>query len=126
MARIPRMLVDGEPTAYHAISRTALSGFPLGDDEKGHLVQLIKRLRRLYFVEIPGFSVLGTHFRVLARMHPGSEYSDDVNWKRFHIYYGADTKRELFDGQIPAYRAKWESLSDLVGDLKQTFSKESR
>jgi len=61
MARIPRMLVTGEPTAYHVMSRTALDGFPLGNVEKDFLVNLIRTKSRLYFVEIMGFSVMGNH-----------------------------------------------------------------
>ena len=38
MARIPRMLITGEQTAYHVMSRTALDGFPLGDAEKDYLL----------------------------------------------------------------------------------------
>ena len=34
MARIPRIMIVGEPTAYHVVSRTALGGFPIGDIEK--------------------------------------------------------------------------------------------
>ncbi len=34
MARISRMLIIGESTAYHVMSRTALDGFPLRDVEK--------------------------------------------------------------------------------------------
>ncbi len=30
MARIPRILITGDPTVYHIISRTALQGFPPG------------------------------------------------------------------------------------------------
>ncbi len=33
MARIPRILITGDPTVYHIISRTALDGFPLADIE---------------------------------------------------------------------------------------------
>jgi hypothetical protein len=36
MARIPRLLMDGDPAVYHVISRTALPGFPLGDIEREH------------------------------------------------------------------------------------------
>jgi hypothetical protein len=35
VARIPRMIITGEPTVYHIVSRTALDGFVLGDAEKG-------------------------------------------------------------------------------------------
>jgi hypothetical protein len=33
MARIPRMVIQGEPAVYHVVSRTALDGFVLGDAE---------------------------------------------------------------------------------------------
>ncbi len=31
MARIPRIMITGEPTAYHIMSRTALEGYPVDD-----------------------------------------------------------------------------------------------
>jgi hypothetical protein len=43
MARIPRILITGEPTAYHVISRTALVGYPIGGAEKDYFVDLIGR-----------------------------------------------------------------------------------
>ncbi len=55
MARIPRIMIVGEPTAYHVISRTALDGFPIGDVEKDFYVGLIKKLGKLYFLKIMGF-----------------------------------------------------------------------
>ncbi len=59
MARIPRLMIVGEPTAYHVISRTALDGFPIGDVEKDYYVDLIKKFSKLYFVEIMGFCCMG-------------------------------------------------------------------
>ena len=55
MARIPRILITGEPTVYHIISRTALDGYPIGDVEKDYFVELIRRFTALYFIEILGF-----------------------------------------------------------------------
>lgn len=43
MARIPRRTIDGEPTVYHVVSRTALDGFVLGEAEKEYLLTLIPR-----------------------------------------------------------------------------------
>ena len=43
MARIPRMVVHGEPAVYHGVSRTALDGFVLGDAEKEYLLRVILR-----------------------------------------------------------------------------------
>ncbi len=50
MARIPRLINVSEPTVYHAMSRSALDGFPLGDVEKDYLLDLIKKTSKLYFL----------------------------------------------------------------------------
>jgi len=46
MARIPRILIEnkhqGESTVYHVMSRTALDGFPMKDEEKDYLLTLFK------------------------------------------------------------------------------------
>ena len=70
MARIPRILITGEPTAYHLISRSALDGYPIGDAEKEFFVEVLKRFSRIYFVEILGFCCMGNHFHLLVRMRP--------------------------------------------------------
>jgi len=62
MARIPRLLVKGEDTVYHIISRTALPGYVLGDCEKDYLLSLIKDLSGIFFVEVFGFCIMGNHF----------------------------------------------------------------
>ena len=61
MPRIARMVVNGEPAVYHVVSRTALKGFVLGNAEKEYLVNLIKRLSLVYFTEVLGFCVMGSH-----------------------------------------------------------------
>lgn len=123
MPRIPRLLIQGEPAVYHVISRTALPGFPMGDIEKEYLVNLIKKLSSVYFVEMLGFSAMSTHFHSVLRMHTGEGVSDEEIRERFRIYYGGDGKRKLMDGQIPGFRAKWESLSEYMKEVKQSFSR---
>jgi REP element-mobilizing transposase RayT len=123
MARIPRLTVDGEPAVYHVISRTALDGFVLGDVEKDYLLTLIQRLSAVYFTEVLGFCLMGNHFHLLVRMHPEAAFSDDDIRTRFHRHYGADSTRQLTDGQIPTLRAKWANLSEYVKEIKQSFSR---
>ena len=55
MPRIARMKMKGDPAVYHVISRTVLEGFVLGDVEKDFLLNLIKRLSKVYFAEVLGF-----------------------------------------------------------------------
>ncbi len=123
MARIPRMLITGEPTAYHIMSRTALDGFVMKDVEKDYLLGLIKHLSAVYFVEVLGFCIMGNHFHLLARMYPGDHYNDEEITKRFYRYYGADTKQHLGEERIQFFREKWSNLSEYVREIKQTFSR---
>ncbi len=119
MPRIARMIVHDQKTVYHVISRTALDGFPLGDFEKEHLVELIKNLGKQYFAEILGFCVMGNHFHLLIRMFPDHHFSDDDLRKRYQAVFPG---RELYDGQTPHFRNKWSDLSEFMKDLKQRFS----
>jgi len=123
MSRIARLVVKGEPVVYHVISRTALEGFVLGDEEKDYLVKLIKRLSQVYFVELLGFCVMGNHFHLLPRVHPGDRYSDEDIRRRFSVYHGENENRFLENEQIPTVRKKWSSLSEYVKEIKQDFSR---
>lgn len=123
MPRIARMVLRGEPAVYHVVSRTALEGYVLGDVEKDYLLRLIRRLSSVYFAEVLGFSVMGNHFHLLVRMHPGEEYSDEEVKRRFKLYYGDEKKREVQEGPIPFLREKWSSLSEYVKEIKQGFSR---
>jgi putative transposase len=121
MPRIARMLRTGEQTVYHVMSRTALDGFPLKDVEKDYLVALFRQLARLYFAEIIGFCVMGNHFHLLVKMLPESDFSDQDIRQRFGTYFGE--KRFLSTEQIPFFREKFSSLSELVKELKMAFSR---
>ena len=121
MARIPRILIAGEPTAYHIISRSALDGHPIGDVEKDYFVELIQKFAALYFVEILGFCCMGNHFHLLVRMLPDTDFRDTDIKKRHRAFYGKS--RVLADGQIPYYREKWSSLSEFIREIKLGFTR---
>jgi putative transposase len=121
MPRIARMVLKGEPGVYHVISRTALTGFVLGDVEKDFLLNLIKRLSRVYFAEVLGFCLMGNHFHLLVRMHSGENQRDEEIKRRSSLYYGMET--EISEGRISYLREKWASLSEYVKEIKQGFSR---
>ncbi|MGM0540301.1 MAG: transposase [Thermodesulfobacteriota bacterium] len=77
MPRMPRFLIPHQQTAYHVISRTALDGYPLGEQEKSLLLATIKQLSSVYFCEVLGFCLMGNHFHLLVTMRPEDEVSDD-------------------------------------------------
>jgi REP-associated tyrosine transposase len=121
MARTPRILITGDPTAYHIMSRTALEGFPLGDVEKEYFVSVVRKVSKLYFVEILGFCCMSNHFHLLARMHAETDYSDEVVKKRLANFYGED--RVFEDEQLQTIRQKLESLSEYVREIKVRFAR---
>ena len=106
MPRIARLVIKDEPAVSHVISRTVLDGFVFGDVEKDCLLKLIKRLSSVYFSEVLGFCVMGNHFDILFRMHPGENYSDEEIRKRFALYYGKDHAKMFKDGQVPCFMEK--------------------
>jgi hypothetical protein len=55
MARMSRFLIPHQQTTYHVISRTALDGYPLGEQEKSLLLTIIQQLSAVYFCEVLGF-----------------------------------------------------------------------
>ncbi len=123
MPRIPRMLITGEPTAYHVMSKTALDGYVLGDVEKEYLLALMKHISRVYFVNVLGFCIMGNHFHLLARMLPGDMIDDSEVLRRYQIYYGPDVQVKLTKEKIGFFRDKWSSLSEYVREIKQRFSR---
>ena len=121
MPRIARLKVKGEPAVYHVISRTALDGFVVGDVEKEHLLNLIRRLSKVYFTEVLGFCLMGNHFHLLVRMHPGGDMDDEEIKKRYKFYYGEDSKREVNDKEMIRFlRKKWGNLSEYVKAVSYT------
>ncbi|MBW2011461.1 MAG: hypothetical protein JRI32_07425 [Deltaproteobacteria bacterium] len=120
MPRIARMIIPDEQAVYHVMSRTALDGFPFGDVEKDHMVQLIQKYSKLYFTEILGYCVMGNHFHLLARMFPDNGFSDQEIKQRYINFYGKD--RDFSDEQIPCFRGKWSSLSEFIKEIKQRFT----
>lgn len=124
MPRKPRLVVEGEAAVYHVMSRTALDGFVLGNAEKDHLLQLIHRYSAIYFAEVLSFCIMGNHFHLVVRMHPGDDYSDTEISHRYALYYRDDDRRdEPLPGQIEMFRHKWEQLSEFMKEIKQTFSR---
>ncbi|MBI5015358.1 MAG: hypothetical protein HZB55_07680 [Deltaproteobacteria bacterium] len=123
MARIPRLPLQGESATYHVISRSALPGFSMGDVEKDFLLCLLRRLSRIYFAEVLGSCLMGSHAHVVVRMHTGEGVDDDEMRRRFLLSRSRDAVPDLLDGQIPLLREKWASLSEFVKDVKQSFSR---
>jgi REP element-mobilizing transposase RayT len=121
MSRLPRFLRKDKTTVYHVVSRTALDGLPMKADEKDYMLELIRTFSKLFFVDILGFCIMGNHLHLVCRVYPEDEVSDEEVKRRYKEYYGED--RFISANDIEYYRKRWTSLSELVKDIKQGFSK---
>ena len=121
MARIARLVMEGEQAVYHVMSRTALDGFPFGDVEKDYFFKVVKRLSKVYFSEIIGICCMGNHFHLLVKMFPEGDFQDEEIKRRYKRYYGKD--KLISEGQIPSFRARWSSLSEFVKEVKLGFTR---
>jgi putative transposase len=122
MPRVSRLIVQNQTTVYHIMSRTALDGFPLEAFEKDCLLDLIKRMAGLFFTEVYGFSIMGNHFHLLAKMIPEDRFSDEEVKERLVRFYG-EKRAPIVDGQLPILRQKLANLSEFIREIKVNFTR---
>jgi REP element-mobilizing transposase RayT len=108
MGRIARFVKNDRPTIYHVISRSALPGLPIQANDKDYLLNLVRRLGKLYFVDILGFALMDNHFHLVVRVYPQSELTEAELRKRYKDYYGQD---QFIAGELlDHYRQRLTSL----------------
>ncbi len=122
MPRIARMVVKGEDAIYHIISKTTLPGYVLGDIEKDYLLNLIKWMSDVFFVDVYGYCIMGNHFHLLVKMENPEDYTDEELKSRLALFFRKD-KRIITDGQLPYFRDKLSNLSEYVKEIKQRFTR---
>ena len=121
MPRIARFTTSHRPTVYHVISRTALPGFPLKAKEKDKLLEIITYFSSIYFVEVLGFCLMGSHFHLAIKVLPGDVPTREDVKQRFQKRYGED--KYFGDQEYAKFCCKWTDLSEYVREIKQTFSR---
>ena len=121
MPRNARFTLPDRPTVYHVISRTALSGFPLGDIEKDKLLDIIRYFSKIYFVDILGFAIMGNHWHLAVKVYPREYAGRDEVKERFLDRYGEDIY--FGDKEYEKFSKKWTDLSEYVREIKQSFSR---
>ncbi|WP_027371390.1 hypothetical protein [Desulfovermiculus halophilus] len=74
-------------------------GLPIHDVDKTYLLNLIKRLKILYCVDVLGFAIMGNLFHLVVTMRPKDEISDDEVKESFQRRYGDEYS--LMTGRFP-------------------------
>ncbi len=120
MAYFSRFVRLDQPTIYHIVNRTALDGYPLLDQDKDHLLSLIVRLSRLYFVDLLGFCLMGNHSHIVVRIHPEQAATNEEIVKRLKNEYGE--KVDISPHQLKNYNIRLNQLGTFMKDVKQRFT----
>lgn len=121
MSRLPRFLKNDRPSVYHVISRTALDGLPIKDEDKGYMLELIKKFSSMFFVDVLGFCIMSNHVHLVCRVYPEESVSDEQVQSRYKEHFGED--KFVSEKDIEYYRKRWTSLSEFIKDIKQGFSR---
>lgn len=122
MARIPRFLVLETPAIYHLSSRTTLEGFPIIDEYKDKLLNIIFNICKFYYVDILGFCVMGNHFHFIVRMNNNNIKSSDKEiMDRYLSRYGEKFSKN--QEQTEVLRSRIGNIGFLIKDIKQIFTR---
>jgi len=103
------------------VSRTALDGYPIKDEDKDYMVDIIRKFSKLFFVDILGFCVMGNHLHLVCRVYPEDSVTDREVQQHYKEYYGED--KYVSERDIDYFRKIWTSLSEFVKLVKQEFSR---
>ncbi len=118
MARMARLKVYGESAYYLITSHTvwerqkAFTG-----EEKDRFVALLKKLSRLFFVQVLAYVVMDNHFHIVVKVLPSTYFSDEEIVRRVKNFYKHPPSWDLH-----YWRRRLEDLSEFVKLLKQLFA----
>jgi hypothetical protein len=125
MGRIPRYNLLIDDGIYHVMSRT-VRGEELDDEDKTVLAKIIHHFTLIYFTTTYSYAVMDNHFHLVVKMNTTKEYALAEIRERYERYRKNFKDVPRYDINNPKdvelLREKWKKLSNLLKDIKQTFS----
>ena len=122
---------------YHVMSRILEGKYCLGQDEKGYLANLMRRLEVFTGCEVRTYAFLDNHFHVLLHVPEYQNHSDEeVKW-RVRMLYGEEKYKKFeknwelwieqgqewrFKEHLDSFRARMYDLSEFMKTFKQRFT----
>lgn len=121
-------------TAYHVMSRVIEHRFIFGDEEKGYLSDLMRRLETFSDCKVMTYVFMDNHFHILLHVPERREIDDDEVKRRAATLYGEEQyaamekKWELWiekgredqvKAQLDGFRVRMYDLSEFMKTFKQ-------
>ena len=126
MPRVARLKSKVEDGVYHTMSRIALDKH-FSNSEKDTLVKIIHHFTQVYFTKVFSYCVMGNHFHLIVQMKDDTDCSKKSFKRRYNRYkkgiefvprYNISKEED-----IEKLKAKWSDLSELIKDIKLTFTR---
>jgi hypothetical protein len=87
MARKPRIKVPGHAAVYHVVNRVAHKHHKLDTYMKNYFLELLGKLKNLYYVKYIGFTILNNHYHLLLNFSDPEDVDPAeamTRWNKYH------------------------------------------
>ena len=130
MARLSRLKISEQESWYHLHCRVAgaKDDYILADPlVQRKLIEMIKHFSSAYFCDVAGFSVMGTHYHLIARFEvPRAVDFEDLQ-RRASILYPSESSQRILsywdDEQWEHFRERLFDLSEFMRSLQSAFAR---
>ena len=121
--RQARIKIDTEPCWYHCYNRVAGTKHdrPFGDVEKEQFVRILKRICKLYSIQVVSYQVLSNHFHLLAYA-PEVEPDAEQMCRRYSHFHNGKRTLEPDSPACRAWQARSRDISWFMRHLQQLFT----
>ena len=121
--RHARVRIDSQPTWYHCYNRICgtREDLPFGDPEKEQFVRFLRRVSRLYCLEIVAYQVMSNHFHLLVHA-PSEAPSAEEMCQRYHAFHRGTRSIEPDSPACQIWQARSRDVSWFMRHLQQLFT----
>ena len=87
MARKPRIKIPGHAAVYHVVNRVNHKRHKLDFEMKNYFLELLGKLKNLYYVRYAGFTILDNHYHLLLNFLDPEDVDPAEAMERWNIYH---------------------------------------
>src|SRR4030042_4496220 len=118
MARHPRLKIPGHAAAYHIVTRTRGTQYLLDRTQKERFIQLLEKLKKLYYVQYAAYSILDNHYHLLVNFKDPEDIDPTEAEKRWNTYHEKTPFKRRADIEKDAEYVK-DQMTDISSYMKR-------
>ncbi len=121
--RHARIKIDHANTWYHCYNRTAGTSLdrPFGDAEKAQFLRIIRRVNRLYGVQVVAYQIMSNHYHLLVHA-PAACFSPDEVCRRYRAFHRGRKEIEPDSLRCQLWQQRTRDISWFMRHVQQLFT----